>query len=152
MKKILITGGTGFIGSHLAEKAVQAGFKVVVFDRYNPVYNLGNLDNSKFKRNIEFIFGDIRDYDSVMKATKRVDYIFHLAALIGIPYSYFSPLAYVKTNVEGTYNILEASKVSNVKQVIITSTSEVYGSAQTKSISENHPLIAQSPYAASKIL
>ena len=151
MKKILITGGTGFIGSHLAEKAVQAGFKVVVFDRYNPVYNLGNLDNSKFKRNIEFIFGDIRDYDSVMKATKRVDYIFHLAALIGIPYSYFSPLAYVKTNVEGTYNILEASKVSNVKQVIITSTSEVYGSAQTKSISENHPLIAQSPYAASKI-
>lgn len=151
MKKILITGGTGFIGSHLAEKAVRAGFKVVVFDRYNSVYNLGNLDNSKSKRNIEFIFGDIRDYDSVLKATKRVDYIFHLAALIGIPYSYFSPLAYVKTNVEGTYNILEASKVSNVKQIIITSTSEVYGSAQTKSISENHPLIAQSPYAASKI-
>ena len=151
MKKILITGGTGFIGSHLAEKAVKKGHKVFVFDRYNPNFTLGNLTNSKYKKNIEFIFGDIRDYDSVYKSIKKVDYVFHLAALIGIPYSYYSPLAYVKTNIEGTYNILEACKETNIKQAIITSTSEVYGSAQTKSISENHRLNAQSPYAASKI-
>ncbi len=151
MKKILITGGTGFIGSHLAEKAVKKGFKVFVFDRYNPNFSLGNLVSSRFKKNIEFIFGDIRDYDSVNKSVKKVDYVFHLAALIGIPYSYYSPLAYVKTNIEGTYNILEACKENNIKQVIVTSTSEVYGSAQTKSISETHRLNAQSPYAASKI-
>jgi NAD dependent epimerase/dehydratase len=151
MKKILITGGTGFIGSHLAEKAVKKGYKVIVFDRYNPNFSLGNLSSSRFKKKIEFIFGDIRDYDSVYKSVKKVDYVFHLAALIGIPYSYYSPLAYVKTNIEGTYNILEACKENNIKQVIVTSTSEVYGSAQTKSISETHRLKAQSPYAASKI-
>ena len=95
MKKILITGGTGFIGSHLAEKAVKKGFKVFVFDRYNPNFNLGNLADSRFKKNIEFIFGDIRDYDSVNKSVKKVDYVFHLAALIGIPYSYYSPLAFL---------------------------------------------------------
>lgn len=151
MKKLLITGGTGFIGSHLAEKAVKKGYKVTVFDRYNPNYNLGNLANSSLHRNIEFIFGDIRDYDSVIKAVSKVDYVFHLAALIGIPYSYYSPLAYIKTNVEGTYNVLEACKEKNIDQLIITSTSEVYGSGQTTSMSENHKLSAQSPYAASKI-
>jgi len=151
MTKLLITGGTGFIGSHLAEKAVQKGFKVTVFDRYNPNYNLGNLSNSKFSKEIEFIFGDVRDYDSVVKAVSKVDYVFHLAALIGIPYSYYSPLAYVKTNIEGTYNVLEACKEKNINQVIVTSTSEVYGSGKTTTMSENHNLSAQSPYAASKI-
>ena len=151
MTKLLITGGTGFLGSHLAEKAVQKGFKVVVFDRYNPNYNLGQLSKSKFSKEIEFIFGDVRDYDSVAKAVSKVDYVFHLAALVGIPYSYYSPLAYIKTNIEGTYNVLEACKEKNIKQVIVTSTSEVYGSGQTTYMSENHKLSAQSPYAASKI-
>ena len=104
-------------------------------------FNLGNLADSRFKKNIEFIFGDIRDYDSVNKSVKKVDYVFHLAA-DRIPYSYYSPLAYIKTNIEGTYNVLEACKENNIKQVIVTSTSEVYGSAQTKSISETHRLNA----------
>ena len=151
MKNILVTGGTGFIGSHLVEMCVKKNFKVTCFDRYNPNYNLNNLENSKYLKKINFIFGDIRDYDSVSKAVKGQDYVFHLAALGGIPYSYTSPLAYIKTNVEGTYNVLQASKLNLVKQVIVTSTSEVYGSAQTIPIDESHPLVGQSPYAASKI-
>ncbi len=150
-KKILITGGTGFIGSHLTELCVKRGYKVYAFDRYNPEYNLNCLKNSKYKRDINFIFGDIRDYDSVFKASKGKDIILHLAALVGIPYSYYSPLAYLKTNVEGTYNILEASKNLNTDQIIVTSTSETYGSAQKVPIKENHRLIGQSPYSASKI-
>lgn len=150
-KKILITGGTGFIGSHLAEFFVKKNFDVTVFDRYNSIYSLGNLTNSKFKNEIKFIFGDIRDYDSVNNAIKGNDIIIHLAALIGIPYSYYSPLAYIKTNVEGTYNILESSKNRKIKKIIITSTSEVYGSANYIPIDEEHPLKPQSPYSASKI-
>ncbi len=149
--RILITGGTGFIGSHLCEYYVQKGYKVTSFDRYNVNYDLGNLHNSAFKKDINFIFGDIRDYDSVEKAFKNQDTILHLAALIGIPYSYNSPLAYLKTNVEGTYNVLEAVKKKSIDQVIITSTSEVYGSAQYLPMDEKHPLIGQSPYSASKI-
>lgn len=151
MKKILITGGTGFIGSHLAEFFVKKNFNVTVFDRYNPNNNWGNLENSKYKNDIKVILGDIRDYDSVKKSLKNIDTIFHLAALIGIPYSYISPLAYIKTNVEGTYNVLEAAKEKNIDQIIVTSTSETYGSAKTVPMNENHPLKAQSPYAASKI-
>ena len=150
-KKIFITGATGFIGSHLCEMSVKKGFKVVGFDRYNSNYNLGWLEKSKYKKDINFIFGDIRDYDSVYKSMKGCNKVFHLAALIGIPYSYVSPLAYVKTNVEGTYNVLEAAKNLNLKDIIITSTSEVYGSAKYLPINEKHPLNAQSPYAASKI-
>ena len=150
-KKILITGGTGFIGSHLTELCVKRGYKVYAFDRYNPEYNLNCLKNSKYKKDINFIFGDIRDYDLVFKASKGKDIILHLAALVGIPYSYYSPLAYLKTNVEGTYNILEASKNLNTDQIIVTSTSETYGSAQKVPIKENHRLIGQSPYSASKI-
>lgn len=150
-KKILITGGTGFIGSHLAEKCVSRGYKVIVFDRYNPNYNLGNLAQSEFKSKIDFVFGDIRDYDSVLKVAKSCDIIFHLAALIGIPYSYVSPLAYIKTNVEGTYNILEAAKNLKTRKIFVTSTSEVYGSANYLPIDETHPLKPQSPYSASKI-
>ena len=150
-KKILITGGTGFIGSHLAETFIKRGHKVRVFDRYNPNYNLGNLAHSDLKSKIDFVFGDIRDYDSVLNAAKNCDIIFHLAALIGIPYSYVSPLAYIKTNIEGTYNILEAAKKLKTKKIFITSTSEVYGSAKYLPIDENHPLQPQSPYSASKI-
>ena len=151
MEKILITGATGFIGSHLTELCVEKGYEVVAFDRYNPNNNLGWLENSKYEKDINFIFGDIRDYDSVLKTLKGCNIIFHLAALIGIPYSYVSPLAYLKTNVEGTYNILEASKNLGVNQTIITSTSETYGSARYVPVDEKHPLSAQSPYSASKI-
>ena len=151
MKKILITGATGFIGSHLAELCVKKGFEVIAFDRYNPNYNLGWLEKSKYKDDINFVFGDIRDYDSVLKTMKGCKIVFHLAALIGIPYSYLSPQAYLKTNVEGTYNILESSKHLDIEQTIITSTSEVYGTAQYIPIDEKHPISAQSPYSASKI-
>lgn len=151
MKKILITGGTGFIGSHLAEKCVVKGYKVTVFDRYNPNYNLGNLSDSKHKNKINFIFGDIRDYDSVNNAVSKNDIVFHLAALIGIPYSYISPNAYIKTNVEGTYNVLESCRNNKTSKVIVTSTSEVYGSANYMPMDEKHPLQPQSPYSASKI-
>ena len=151
MKKILITGATGFIGSHLAELCVKKGFEVIAFDRYNPNYNLGWLEKSKYKDDINFVFGDIRDYDSVLKTMKGCKIVFHLAALIGIPYSYLSPQAYLKTNVEGTYNILESSKHLDIEQTIITSTSEVYGTAKYTPIDEKHPISAQSPYSASKI-
>tara|TARA_Y100000590_G_scaffold470678_2_gene667683 strand:- start:405 stop:1379 length:975 start_codon:yes stop_codon:yes gene_type:complete len=151
MKKILITGATGFVGSHLAELCVQKGYKVVAFDRYNPNYNLGWLEKSEYKDDINFIFGDIRDYDSVLKSMKGCSIVFHLAALIGIPYSYFSPLAYIKTNIEGTYNVLESSKHLDLEQTIITSTSETYGSAKYVPIDEKHSLSSQSPYSASKI-
>tara|TARA_B100001059_G_scaffold235429_1_gene281016 strand:- start:4035 stop:5033 length:999 start_codon:yes stop_codon:yes gene_type:complete len=151
MKKILITGGTGFIGSHLAEFFAKKKYKVTVFDRYNPNYNLGWLSESEYKKKIKFIFGDVRDYDSVFNALKKQDIVLHLAALIGIPYSYISPLAYIKTNFEGTYNVLESSKHLKIKKIFITSTSEVYGSAQYIPMDEKHPLVPQSPYSASKI-
>jgi len=137
MKKILITGATGFVGSHLTELCVEKGFEVVAFDRYSPNYNLGWLERSKYKNDINFVFGDIRDYDSVLKNMKGCKIVFHLAALIGIPYSYMSPLAYLKTNVEGTYNVLESSKSLDIEQTIITSSSEVYGSAKYVPIDEN---------------
>ena len=149
--KILITGATGFIGSHLTELCVEKGYEVVAFDRYNPNYNLGWLEKSKYIKDINFSFGDIRDHDSVLKTMKGCDVVFHLAALIGIPYSYLSPLAYFKTNVEGTYNIMESAKILGVDQTIITSTSETYGTAKYVPIDEKHPLSAQSPYSASKI-
>tara|TARA_B100000945_G_scaffold172512_1_gene138148 strand:+ start:36 stop:716 length:681 start_codon:yes stop_codon:yes gene_type:complete len=149
--KILITGATGFIGSHLAELFVQKGFNVVAFDRYNPNNHWGWLEKSKYNKDMEIILGDIRDYDSVSKAMKNCNKVIHLAALIGIPYSYVSPLAYIRTNVEGTFNVLESSKNSKLDQILITSTSETYGSAKYIPINENHPLQGQSPYAASKI-
>jgi len=151
MPKILITGSAGFIGSHLTELLVKEGFHVKAFVRYNSKNSWGWLDESKYIGNIEIITGDIRDYDSVYKAMIGCDTVFHLAALIGIPYSYISPLAYIKTNIEGTYNILESAKNLNFINVIITSTSETYGTAQYVPIDEKHPLAAQSPYSASKI-
>ena len=150
--KILITGAAGFIGSHLTEKLLTLGYKVVAFDRYNISNDFNWLNELKKnkKKNCKFILGDIRDYDSVFNAMKGCNTVFHLAALIGIPYSYRSPLAYIKTNLEGTYNILEASKNLKIKNTIVTSTSEVYGSAQYLPMDEMHPVNSQSPYAASK--
>lgn len=151
MKKILITGAAGFIGSHLTEYLVSIGFRVKAFVHYNSQNNWGWLEYSDVKNNIEVITGDIRDYDSVFNAVKGTDAVYHLAALIGIPYSYISPKAYIETNITGTFNILQSCKELNVKQLLTTSTSETYGTAQYVPIDENHPLVGQSPYSASKI-
>jgi len=148
--KILVTGSEGFIGSHLTELLVEKGFEVKAFVKYNFKNDWGWLEESKYKDYIEIYTGDVRDYDSVYDAMKDVDVVFHLAALIGIPYSYISPLAYIKTNTEGTYNILESGRKLNLKRIIITSTSEIYGTAQYVPIDEKHPYNPQSPYAASK--
>lgn len=149
--KILITGAGGFIGSHLVETALKQGVDVRAFVRYNSKNSWGWLETIRALQELEVLTGDIRDYDSVFKAMKGCTAVFHLAALIGIPYSYMSPLAYLKTNVEGTYNVLEAAKALELNEVLITSTSETYGSAQYIPIDEKHPLVAQSPYSASKI-
>jgi dTDP-glucose 4,6-dehydratase len=150
--KVLITGAAGFIGSHLVEESVKRGHEVKAFVRYNSANRWGWLEFSEAKENIEVITGDIRDYDSVKDAMKNVEIVFHLAALIGIPYSYVSPLAYIKTNVEGTYNVLQAAReYGTVQDVLITSTSETYGTAQYVPIDEKHPMVGQSPYSATKI-
>lgn len=151
MEKILVTGAGGFIGSHLTELLVSRGYSVKAFVHYNSTNKWGWLDSLVVKDNIEVISGDIRDYDSVFAAMKGCDTVFHLAALIAIPYSYISPLAYIKTNIEGTYNVLQSSRENCLKSVIITSTSETYGTAQYIPIDENHPIIGQSPYSATKI-
>ena len=111
-KSLLITGATGFIGSHLTELLTERGYSVVAFDRYNPNNHWGGLEDSEYKNDMEVILGDIRDYDSVYKAMGGCDVVFHLAALIGIPYSYISPLAYIRTNVEGIYNTTGSGKES----------------------------------------
>ena len=151
MKKILVTGSAGFIGSHLTELLVKEGFSVKAFTRYNSKNNWGWLESSAIKDDLEIITGDIRDYDSVFNAVKGVDAVFHLAALIGIPYSYVSPKAYIETNITGTYNILQATREHKTDQVLVTSTSETYGTAQYVPIDEHHPMVGQSPYSASKI-
>jgi NAD dependent epimerase/dehydratase len=150
METILVTGSEGFIGSHLVEKLINDGYKVRAFIQYNFKSDKGWLNNLK-NDNLDFFFGDIRDLDSVLLSLKDVDSVFHLAALISIPYSYDSPIGYINTNVIGTYNILEASRKNSIKKIIITSTSEVYGSAKYVPMDEGHPLQAQSPYSASKI-
>lgn len=150
-KQMLITGAGGFIGSHLTEECVRRGYKVKAFVDYNSFSRWGWLEYSKYKKDIEIIMGNIRDFDSVYKVMQNCDSVFHLAALIGIPYSYLSPLAYIKTNIVGTYNVLESAKLLDVKNIVITSTSETYGSAQYIPIDENHPLVGQSPYSATKI-
>lgn len=150
-KKVLITGAAGFIGSHLVEKCVEAGYSVKAFTHYNSKNSWGWLDNSKIKNEIEVVTGDIRDYDSVYNAMKNVDGVLHLAALIGIPYSYVSPLAYIRTNVEGTYNVIQAGRQLETENIVVTSTSETYGTAQFVPITEQHPAVGQSPYSATKI-
>ncbi|MEJ2196485.1 MAG: NAD-dependent 4,6-dehydratase LegB [Ignavibacteriaceae bacterium] len=151
MSKILITGAGGFIGSHLVEFLVKEGFGVKAFVRYNSKNYWGWLEDLEIRDEIEIITGDIRDFDSVYNAIRGSDIVFHLAALIGIPYSYISPKAYIETNITGTYNVLEISKELGVEQILVTSTSETYGTAQYDPIDENHPMEGQSPYSATKI-
>lgn len=152
-KKILITGADGFIGSHLTEKLVRCGHDVRAFVLYNSFNSCGWLDyaDADIKKNLEIFSGDVRDPHGVKQAMKRCEVVFHLAALIGIPYSYHSPDTYVETNIKGTLNIVQAARELGVAKVIHTSTSEVYGSARFVPITEEHPLQGQSPYSASKI-
>ena len=153
MKKILVTGADGFIGSHLVESLVKKGYDVKAFVLYNSFNYWGWLDDvsDSTKSSIEVVTGDIRDPFGIDNAVKDCDIVINLAALIAIPYSYHSPSSYVDTNIKGTLNILESSKKHNIKKMIHTSTSEVYGSAQYIPIDEKHPNVAQSPYAATKI-
>ncbi len=152
-KRILVTGADGFIGSHLVEALLSKGAKVRAFCMYNSFNKWGWIDNFSKKQiqDIDVFSGDIRDPNGVNTATKDIDIIFHLAALIAIPYSYHSPDSYIDTNIKGTLNILQAAKTHNVERVLVTSTSEVYGTAQYIPIDENHPRQPQSPYSASKI-
>ena len=153
MKKIFVTGADGFIGSNLVQKLLLKKYKIIALSYYNSFNDIGWLRyvDKKLKKNLEIISGDIRDFNFINHLIKQSDIVIHLAALIGIPYSYKSPKSYIDVNVTGTFNILESAKINKIKKVIITSTSEVYGSAQKLPIDENHPLNAQSPYAASKI-
>lgn len=151
MQKVLVTGADGFIGSHLVEELLGKGYKVKALSYYNSFNYWGWLEDIKQNSNLEVISGDIRDPHFCKHITKDVDMIFHLAALIAIPYSYIAPDAYVDTNVKGTLNICQAALDNNVKKILVTSTSEVYGTAQYVPIDEKHPKQPQSPYSASKI-
>jgi len=148
---VLITGADGFIGSHLVEILCREGHKVKALAQYNSFNNWGWLEDVNCKDEIEILTGDIRDPFFCNKICQGIDVIFHLAALIAIPYSYIAPHSYVETNISGTLNICKAAIQNGVTRLIHTSTSEVYGSAQYVPIDENHPLQAQSPYSASKI-
>ena len=150
-KRVLITGADGFIGSHLTELLVESGYEVRALAQYNSFNNWGWLENIRCKDEIEIISGDIRDPFFCKNISRDVDAIFHLAALIAIPYSYEAPSSYVDTNIQGTLNICQAGLENNVKKIIHTSTSEVYGTAKYVPIDEDHPLQPQSPYSASKI-
>ena len=151
--KVLVTGADGFIGSHLTEALVEKGYNVKAFTFYNSFNSWGWLDTlPKDKLNqIEVFSGDIRDPNGVYEAMRGVDKVFHLAALIAIPFSYHSPDSYVDTNIKGTLNVLQAARKHDTSRVLITSTSEVYGTAQYVPIDENHPFQGQSPYSATKI-
>lgn len=153
MKKVLVTGADGFIGSHLTENLLEKGYEVKAFVMYNSFNTWGWLDTfPKEKLNeIEIFSGDVRDPNGVKEAMKDVDGVFHLAALIAIPFSYHSPDSYVDTNIKGTLNVLQAARALETERVLITSTSEVYGTAQYVPIDEKHPLQGQSPYSATKI-
>lgn len=150
-RHVLVTGAGGFIGSHLVEGCLQRGWCVRAFVHYRSEGGRGWLDESPRAGEIETVAGDIRDGDAVRSACRGVDTVFHLAALIGIPYSYESPLSYLRTNVEGCHNVLQACREHEIGNLVITSSSEVYGSAAYVPIDESHPQRAQSPYAATKI-
>lgn len=150
-KRILITGAGGFIGSHLAERLVEAGAEVVSMVHYNALGSNGWLDSSMLKMDMEIVAGDVCDPGFIDTVVAGKDVVFHLAALIAIPYSYIAPESYVRTNVIGTLNVLQAARRHGVGRVIHTSTSEVYGTALYVPIDERHPLQGQSPYSASKI-
>lgn len=153
MKKVLVTGADGFIGSHLTEQLMENGYEVRAFTFYNSFNTWGWLDTlPKEKRDqIDIFSGDIRDPNGVYEAFKGIDVVYHLAALIAIPFSYHSPDSYVDTNIKGTLNILQAARKHQIERVLVTSTSEVYGTAQYVPIDEKHPFQGQSPYSATKI-
>jgi NAD dependent epimerase/dehydratase len=150
-KKILVTGADGFIGSHLAEMLAAAGARVRALAQYNAFNSWGWLEDARCREQLEIVCGDIRDAGFARELVAGTDIVFHLAALIAIPYSYVAPASYVATNVTGTLNLLQAAQAAGVTQFIHTSTSEVYGTARTVPIDESHPLQPQSPYSASKI-
>ena len=151
-KKVLVTGADGFIGSHLVERLLKEGAQIRAFVYYNAFNHWGWLDTFPEDRlkEIDVFTGDIRDPNGVLEAVKDMDVVFHLAALIGIPFSYHSPDSYVDTNIKGTLNVLQAARKEKVKRVLVTSTSEIYGTAQYVPIDEGHPVNPQSPYAATK--
>lgn len=153
MNKILVTGADGFIGSHLTEELVRQGKRVKAFTYYNSFNSWGWLDTlpKEILKEIEVFTGDIRDPNGVRQAMKGMDTIYHLAALIAIPFSYHSPDAYVDTNIKGTLNVLQAARDLETQKVLVTSTSEVYGTAQYVPIDEKHPFQGQSPYSSTKI-
>lgn len=152
-ERILVTGADGFIGSHLTEELVRMGYDVRAFVLYNSFNSWGWLDHAAedTKRSFDVFAGDVRDPHGVKKAMQGCDVVLHLAALIGIPYSYHSPDSYIDTNIKGTLNILQAARELDLQKVVHTSTSEVYGTARFVPITEDHPLQGQSPYSASKI-
>lgn len=150
-KRALVTGADGFIGSHLTEYLIERGYRVRALSYYNSFNYWGWLENIPKCNNLEIISGDVRDSSFCKEVTKDIDVIFHLAALIAIPYSYIAPETYIDTNVKGTLNICQAAKENSIKRILITSTSEVYGTAQYVPIDEKHPKQPQSPYSASKI-
>lgn len=153
MSNVLVTGADGFIGSHLTEELVKQGYKVKAFVYYNSFNSLGWLDtlDRQILEEVEIFTGDIRDPNGVREAMKDVEQVYHLAALIAIPFSYYSPDSYVDTNIKGTLNVLQAARDFRTSRVLITSTSEVYGTAQYVPIDEKHPFQGQSPYSATKI-
>ncbi|MCB1789028.1 MAG: SDR family NAD(P)-dependent oxidoreductase, partial [Gammaproteobacteria bacterium] len=153
MKRILVTGADGFIGSHLCEALVHAGYDVRAFVYYNSFGHWGWLDSAPaaIREALDVFAGDIRDPHGVRTAMQGCDTVMHLAALIGIPYSYHSPDAYVDTNIRGTLNVVQAARELDVERIVHTSTSEVYGTARFVPITEEHPLQGQSPYSATKI-
>ncbi|MCR4308123.1 MAG: NAD-dependent 4,6-dehydratase LegB [Candidatus Berkelbacteria bacterium] len=150
-KRILVTGADGFIGSHLTEMLVAQGYLVKALSQYNSFNNWGWLEDVSCKDDIEILNGDVRDPYYCKHITKNIDIVYHLAALIAIPYSYVAPDSYVDTNIKGTLNICQGARDNDVERVIHTSTSEVYGTAQYVPIDEKHPMQPQSPYSATKI-
>jgi NAD dependent epimerase/dehydratase len=150
-KRALVTGAGGFIGSHLVERLVNLGANVRALVHYNALGSWGWLDAIPVRANIDVILGDLQDRDSVRNAMVGCDTVFHLGALIAIPYSYQAPASYIRTNIEGTFNVLQSARELNTAKIVHTSTSEVYGSALYVPIDEKHPLQGQSPYSASKI-
>lgn len=150
-RRVLVTGAGGFIGSHLVERLVELGARVRALVHYNALGSWGWLDSSPYRDRVDVILGDLTDRDLVYRASQNIEVVFHLGALIAIPYSYQAPMSYIRTNIEGTLHVLLAVRDLKIGRLVHTSTSEVYGTARYVPIDENHPLQGQSPYSATKI-